>query len=114
MWTPNPSDITTASEKAFAVRAQRLAAFKSAFDAHLDLVAQQRQYDSRVTIVGYIASTNPQWAAEANAFAAWRDGALGYMFDQLTAVEAGEIAAPSIEDFIAGMPAIEWPGAAQP
>lgn len=109
MWTPDPSKIVTAAQKADEAREAALSSYKSAFDAHLDQVAQERQYDSRVTIVGYIASTNPQWAAEANAFAAWRDGALGYMFEQLAAVEAGEIAPPSIDEFIAGMPAIEWP-----
>ncbi|WP_046665433.1 hypothetical protein [Neorhizobium galegae] len=83
--------------------------YQSAFDAHLDAVAQQRRYSSRLTIVSYAGSTKPQWAAEAETFIAWRDAALDYMFDQLAAVEAGEIAPPTIEEFIGGITPIVWP-----
>ncbi|CDZ43204.1 Hypothetical protein NGAL_HAMBI1146_59770 [Neorhizobium galegae bv. officinalis] len=83
--------------------------YKSAFDAHLDAVAAQRQYDNRITVVSYAGSTNPQWAAEAEAFIAWRDAALVHMFQQLAAVEAGEIAPPTIEEFIGGITPIAWP-----
>jgi hypothetical protein len=83
--------------------------YKTAFDDHLDAVAAQRQYDSRLTIVSYEGSTKPQWAAEAAAYIAWRDAALDYMFDQLAAVEAGEIPPPTIEEFIGGITPIVWP-----
>lgn len=83
--------------------------YKLAFDAHLDAVAAQRQYDNRLTIVSYEGSTKPQWAAEAAAFIAWRDAALDYMFDQLAAVEAGEIAPPTIEEFVGGITPLAWP-----
>jgi hypothetical protein len=86
-----------------------LASYKAAFDGHLDAVAQERQYDNRLTIVSYLGSTNPQWNAEAETYIAWRDAALAYMFGQLTSVEAGEIAPPSIEEFIAGIAPIDWP-----
>jgi hypothetical protein len=109
MWTPDPAKIITAAQKAAEQRAGMLAAYKAAFDAHLDQVAQEKQYDSRLTIVAYSSSTNPQWAAEAEAFIAWRDAALAHMFQQLAAVEAGEIAPPSIEDFIGGIAPIDWP-----
>jgi hypothetical protein len=48
-------------------------------------------------------------AAEAEAFIAWRDAALSHMFQQLAAVEASEIAPPSIEEFIGGITPIVWP-----
>ncbi|UIK04991.1 hypothetical protein [Neorhizobium galegae] len=83
--------------------------YKSAFDDHLDAVATQRQYDNRLTVVSYAGSTNPQWAAEAEVFIAWRDAALIYMFQQLAGVEAGEIAPPTIEEFIGGITPIVWP-----
>lgn len=114
MWTADQSKIITAAQKAAKkqaeARAAMLAAYKAAFDAHLDAVAQERQYDNRLTIPDYIASTNPQWAAEAQAYIAWRDQALVSMFGQWSAVEAGGDP-PSIEDFIAELPAIEWPEA---
>ena len=81
--------------------------FKAAFDAHLDFVAQSRSYDNRVTIATYASSTNPVWAAEAQAFIEWRDAALASMFSQLSAVQAGGDA-PTIDEFIAALPSIEW------
>lgn len=109
MWTPDQSSIVTAEQKAANARAKMLAGYKEAFDAHLDAVAQQRQYDNRLTVPAYLGSTHQQWAAEAQAFIAWRDAALIYMFQQLAAVEAGEVAPPSVADFIAGISPIEWP-----
>lgn len=109
MWTPDASCIITAEQKAAEARAGMLAGYKSAFDAHLDAVAQQRQYDNRLTIAAYLGSTNPRWLEEAQAFIAWRDAALAYMFQQLAAVEAGAIEAPSIAEFVDGIAPIEWP-----
>lgn len=83
--------------------------FKAAFDAHLDEVAQERQYDNRVSIATYATSTNPAWAAEAQAYIAWRDAALIYMFEQLATVQAGEIQPPTVAEFIAGIDPIVWP-----
>jgi hypothetical protein len=92
----------------YVPREALLASYKAAFDAHLDSVAQERQYDNRLTVVSYLGSTNPQWNAEAETYIAWRDAALVYMFEQLAAVETGEIPPPSTEDFIAGIATIEW------
>ncbi|TDW21080.1 hypothetical protein EV128_12249 [Rhizobium azibense] len=85
-----------------------LDAYKVAFDAHLDTVAQARQYDNRLTIATYITSSNPQWSAEAEAFISWRDQALTSMFTQLAAVQAGATP-PTVEEFIAALPVIVWP-----
>lgn len=81
--------------------------YKSAFDAHLDSVAQSKQYDDRITIATYRDSTNPQWVQEAIAFIRWRDQALSSMFDQLAAVQAGE-PAPTVAQFISNLPVIDW------
>ncbi len=111
MWKPDASCIITAEQKAAEARAKLLASYKAEFDEHLDVVAKQRQYDNRLTVPAYLGSTNPQWASEALAFIAWRDAALIYMFQQLAAVEAGEIDPPSVANFIAGIIPIEWPEA---
>ncbi|MBP1844746.1 hypothetical protein J2046_003013 [Rhizobium petrolearium] len=111
MWTVDPAKIVTAEQKAAEAKAAQLAAYKAAFDALLDAVARERQYDSRLTVPLYTASANPQWAMEAKAYIAWRDAALSYMIGQLAAVEAGETAPPSIEEFIAGIAPIGWPEA---
>jgi hypothetical protein len=83
--------------------------YKAAFDAHLDAVAQDRQYDNRLTIATYVTSSNAPWAAEAQTFVAWRDAVLASMFAQLAAVQAGEIDPPTVEEFIAALPDIAWP-----
>ncbi|UHS61061.1 hypothetical protein HRR99_05800 [Agrobacterium vaccinii] len=82
--------------------------YKAAFDNHLDAVAHSKGYDNRLTIATYTGSTNPVWAGEAAAYLAWRDAALASMFAQLAAVEAGGDA-PTVEEFLAALPAIEWP-----
>lgn len=82
--------------------------YKTAFDNHLDAVAQSKGYDNRLTIATYTGSTNPVWAGEAAAFIAWRDAALASMFAQLESVEAGGDA-PTVEEFLADLPTIEWP-----
>lgn len=113
MWTPDPTTFVTAEQKATQAKQATLAAYKAAFDAHLDEVAKQRQYDSRNTIIAYANSTQAAWAAEANAFIAWRDGCLMQMFQLLAAVEAGERPAPTVPEFIGGLPEIAWPPATE-
>lgn len=82
--------------------------YKAAFDAHLDSVAQTKNYDNRITIATYAGSTNATWADEAKAFIEWRDAALASMFAQLEAVQAGG-EPPTVEQFIAALPEIVWP-----
>lgn len=48
-----------------------------------------RTYYVAVSLAFYVAGNNPAWAAEAQAFVAWRVG---------------------VEAFLAELPAIEWPG----
>lgn len=110
MWKFDASTpVITAEQKAATARAGVLAQYKAAFDAHLDAVAQAKQYDNRLTIADYKDSPNQQWAAEAQAFRAWKDlVALPYLFDQLAAAEAGGDV-PTLEDFIGNVPPIDWP-----
>ncbi|CAN7617033.1 hypothetical protein [Neorhizobium tomejilense] len=68
-------------------------------------LAQERRYSSRSTVVGYLGSTEPQRAAEAAAFIAWRDAAFDYLFQKFAADEVGEAAPSTIEDFISGISA---------
>lgn len=75
----------------------------------LDSVAQSRNYDSGTTISTYVNSTIPQWAAEAQAFVAWRDAVWAYAYAELDKVESGERAMPSVNDFLAELPGIAWP-----
>ncbi len=108
MWTPDASIIITAEQKAEAARKAALLVYKAAFDARLDMMAQSKGYDNRISIGTYATSTNPVYVAEAQAFIEWRDAALASMFAQLAAVEAGGNP-PTVEEFLAALPVINWP-----
>lgn len=108
MWTVDLSKVVTAEQKAAEAQAATLAIYKAAFDAHLDAVAQEKQYDNRITVGTYVSSSNPQYVAEAQAYIEWRDQALASMFSQLADVQAGG-EPPTIPDFIASLPVITWP-----
>lgn len=77
---------------------------------HLDAVARERQYDDARSIASYVASTVPEWAAEAQAFVEWRDQVWTYAIDELERMPASEREAPTIAEFIAELPEIEWAG----
>lgn len=75
----------------------------------LDDTAKEHSYGSAVSCASYASSTNEQWAAEAQAFIAWRDICFEYAYDYLAQVQGGQIPDPNIEEFLLGLPAIQWP-----
>lgn len=77
-------------------------------DHLLDTTAQSKQYGNAVSCASYVSSTNPQWAAEAAAFIAWRDAVFVYAINIQTEVQQGA-PIPSFEAFVAGIPQIAWP-----
>lgn len=83
--------------------------FRLAIQSHVDAAAQSKNYDSGNSLAGYVASTNPTWAAEAQAFVAWRDAVWIYAYAELDKVTGGQREAPSVEDFIAELPEMVWP-----
>ncbi|MGH6774797.1 hypothetical protein [Brucella tritici] len=82
--------------------------YRLEIQAMIDRKAQEKQYDSGATIASYVSSTVPEWAADALAFVAWRDGVWLYAFAELDKVQSGEREQPSVEDFLAELPAFEW------
>jgi len=83
--------------------------YRLEIQAMIDRKAQEKQYDSGSTIASYVSSTVPEWATDALAFVAWRDSVWVYAFAQLTAFQSGQREQPSIEDFLAELPVLEWP-----
>lgn len=80
--------------------------YKAAVQSHLDAAAQSRLYTDGNSLATYTASTNPQWAAEAQAFVAWRDA----VWQQVYAMWASPPdPVPTPEEVVAGLPVIEWP-----
>lgn len=101
--------IDVASVLAFTPSPPTLSEFSGAIEAHVDDAAKSRNYASAVSLASYVQSTNAQWAAEAQAFVAWRDAAWGYAYGELAKVQAGQRAIPSVADLISELPAIAWP-----
>lgn len=83
--------------------------YKAAIVTLLDAKAQERRYDSAVSISTYISSTNLQWAAEATAFVAWRDAVWAYAYTELDKVLTGQRPQPTVAELIAELPAMVWP-----
>lgn len=74
----------------------------------IDTTAQSRQYNNGVYCASYAQSTNPVWAAEAQAFIAWRDLMYAYALQVFSDIQAGQTA-PTQEEFVAGFPEMVWP-----
>lgn len=86
-----------------------LADYENAIQGLVDTTATEKMFRDGVTLASYVASTNPQWAAEAQAFVAWRDAVWAYSYAELAKVQAGEREQPSPADFLTELPAIVWP-----
>lgn len=95
--------------RTWSIAEPEIGEYQAAIEAHVDAVARERGYSSAVSCASYVSSTNAIWQEEAEAFIAWRDAAWAYAFAELASVQAGNRAVPTIADFIAELPAIEWP-----
>lgn len=83
--------------------------YRLEIQAMIDGKAKERQYDSGATLASYVNSTIEQWSSEAQAFVAWRDAVWLYALAELDKVQKADRAQPSVEDFLAELPAFEWP-----
>jgi hypothetical protein len=83
--------------------------YRAAIQATVDRTAQARLYDSGNSLASYANSTNPRWAAEAQAFIAWRDSVWAFAYDELARVEAGERPQPTVEQIVSELAPIRWP-----
>lgn len=83
--------------------------YKLAIVSMLDAKAQERRYDSAVSISTYVGSTNAQWAAEAQAYVAWRDAVWAYTYAELDKVLSGQRPQPTVEAFLGELPTMVWP-----
>ena len=70
--------------------------------------AQSRGYSNVNSIISYVASSNVEWKAEADAFVAWRDQLWEHVYIEYMAIDAGgEI--PNEDEFVLSLPKIVWP-----
>ncbi|WP_418460455.1 hypothetical protein ACNT8L_18235 [Brucella intermedia] len=107
----NKALMITPAMKQAAAMAEAQETYRKAIQSLIDGKAQEKQYDSGATLASYVNSTVAEWAAEAQAFVAWRDQVWAYALAELGKVQSGEREQPSVEDFLGELPAFEWPKA---
>ncbi|NSY68930.1 hypothetical protein G6L35_08645 [Agrobacterium tumefaciens] len=83
--------------------------YENAIQNLVDTTARDRQFRDGVTLASYTASTKPKWAAEAQAFVAWRDNVWSYAYGELAKVHAGQRQQPTVEQFLSEIAPIAWP-----
>ena len=111
-WEPaeegdEPPSVDAISQAEF--EALLLAAYKrhvtAAIDRHIEAQARALGYNSAERLAGYVASTVPDWQAEAQTFVAWRDQIWKSALALLGSADPGT--PPNVEAVIAALPA--WP-----
>jgi hypothetical protein len=103
-----PADmIETVEAQTAQDRARTVAVFQSAIQAHVDSIARSKSYADGNACASYVASTVSGWAAESQAFVAWR-AVWTYAYAELDKVQSGEREQPPVEAFIAELPTIGW------
>lgn len=81
--------------------------FDAAMEAHLYEERAARGYTTREPDA-YLNSSVPRWAQDARDWVAHRDAVMGYALALINAVDDGERDAPTLAEFTAGLPVIEW------
>ncbi len=95
--------------EALSAPAPTITDYENAIQNLVDQTARERQFRDGVTLASYIGSTKPKWAAEAQAFVAWRDNVWFYAYGELAKVQAGQREQPTVEEFLAEIAPIAWP-----
>lgn len=86
-----------------------LADFDVALTTHLDVTAQTRRYDNRITCAVRAGYPGP-FQAEGKAFASWMDTCNALAYQIQAEVLAGTRPAPStVSEFLSEMPEMVWP-----
>lgn len=80
--------------------------YSEAVQAHVDAVAQSRDYRHGDALAGHVNDPNPQWAAEASAFVAWRSAVWQQVYG-MWASPPDPVPTPA--EVVTGLPVIEWP-----
>lgn len=81
--------------------------FEQAIQAHLDAAARRRGYDSIATAVSYAEEPAvPKFQEDGKAFRAWRSLVWAYAYQELAKVKAGEREIPTLDAFLAELPAL--------
>lgn len=83
--------------------------YEQALEQRIDKVAQGRDYKNADRLAGYAATSNLTYGPEARAFVDWRSSVWEYAITEFAKVQAGQRTQPTVDEFIAELPAIVWP-----
>lgn len=83
--------------------------YRLAIQNLIDTHAQGRRYDGGNSLATYVASSNPDWASEAQAFVIWRDAVWAYAYVEMDKVMGGLRDQPTVQEFLDELPIMEWP-----
>ncbi len=81
--------------------------YDQAMEQHLIAEREERGYTTREPD-SYLASSHPRWKQDAEDWVAHRDAVMEYALQLINDVQAGIIPAPTMEEFVAGLPKIHW------
>lgn len=84
-----------------------LAEYDAAMEARLLAERSARGYTTREPDA-YLTSAVPRWSQDAKDWVEHRDAVMGYALELINAVQAGEREPPTMAEFKAGLPRIEW------
>lgn len=82
--------------------------YTSAMDRLFDETAQQKNYDNRVTATLRAGYPGP-FQAEGIAFGTWMDTCYAMGYQIMAEVLAGQRPMPTVDEFLALLPTMEWP-----
>jgi len=103
------SQLITAEAKTASAIATHRTQYSAAVEAHIEAVAQSRQFSGASSLASYTASTNLVWQAEARAFIAWRDAVWVSALAQMDALQQSGAVWPPVATLLADLPKITWP-----
>jgi hypothetical protein len=95
--------------KAIPASTPTITDYENAIQNLVDNTAREKQFRDGVTLASYIGSTIQTWAAEAQAFVAWRDNVWFYAYGELAKVQSGQRPQPTVDQFLGEIARIAWP-----
>jgi hypothetical protein len=84
---------------------QRAAALLAGVDAHLNAAAQAKGYDNILSAAIRAALPASAFHDEGVAFGTWMDAVYARCYQLMAAVQAGEMAEPTLEELVSMLPA---------
>ena len=82
--------------------------YDSVLTDYIDSVARSKGYEDRISCAVRAAFPGP-WQQEGIAFGQWMDQCNEIGYQIVAGVQTGQIELPSLEEFIAMLPPMQWP-----